>query len=92
MISNPFRCVHAAALITFGETVGTLALYTLLGKHDRAILTNISAEVSVSDRNCLLVPSKHCMHACMSSEEKRKKKLTKGSSLFNQCIITSCSL
>ncbi|KAG0043717.1 hypothetical protein BGZ83_011085 [Gryganskiella cystojenkinii] len=43
-ISNPFRSVHAAALVTFGETVGALALFTLLGKKDRAILTNINVE------------------------------------------------
>ena len=47
-ISNPFRCVHAAALITFGETVGGQAVFTLLGKKDRAILTNINAEVIIS--------------------------------------------
>ncbi|KAF9402049.1 hypothetical protein BGX21_011408 [Mortierella sp. AD011] len=44
-IRNPFRCVHAAALVLFGETVGGLALFTRLGKKDRAILTNINAEV-----------------------------------------------
>ncbi|KAG0345593.1 hypothetical protein BG004_003511 [Podila humilis] len=43
-VSNPFRRVHAGALVTFGETVGSLALFTLLGKKDRAILTNINAE------------------------------------------------
>ncbi|KAF9433100.1 hypothetical protein BGZ76_009890 [Entomortierella beljakovae] len=41
---NPFRCVHAAALVLFGETVGGLALFTRIGKKDRAILTNINAE------------------------------------------------
>ncbi|CAO3571391.1 unnamed protein product [Mortierella alpina] len=56
-ISNPFRCVHAAALITFGETVGTLALYTLFGKHDRAILTNISAEYVKISRGLLTASS-----------------------------------
>ncbi|KAF9191414.1 hypothetical protein BGZ51_007418 [Haplosporangium sp. Z 767] len=43
-ISNLFRSVHAGALITFGETIGGLALFTLLGKKDRAILTNINVE------------------------------------------------
>ncbi|KAF9380372.1 hypothetical protein CPB97_008384 [Podila verticillata] len=43
-ISNTLRCVHAAALITFGETVGTLTVLTWLGKKDRVILTNISCE------------------------------------------------
>ncbi|GJJ70532.1 hypothetical protein EMPS_02881 [Entomortierella parvispora] len=43
-VSNPFRSVHAGALVTFGETVGALALFTLLGKKDRAILTNIQVE------------------------------------------------
>ncbi|KAI8604990.1 hypothetical protein EDD21DRAFT_177428 [Dissophora ornata] len=52
-ISNPFRSVHAAALVTFGETVGSLALFTLLGKKDRAILTNISAEVIIFPRQNL---------------------------------------
>ncbi|KAG0201061.1 hypothetical protein BGX28_006057 [Mortierella sp. GBA30] len=56
-ISNPFRCVHAAALITFGETVGTLALFTQFGKHDRAILTNISAEYVKISRGLLTASS-----------------------------------
>ncbi|ORZ26978.1 hypothetical protein BCR41DRAFT_367962 [Lobosporangium transversale] len=56
-ISNPFRCVHAAALITFGETVGGLALFTLLGKKDRAILTNITAEYIKVSRGLLTASS-----------------------------------
>ncbi|KAF9362884.1 MAG: hypothetical protein J3Q66DRAFT_363787 [Benniella sp.] len=56
-ISNPFRCVHAAALITFGETVGSLALFTLLAKNDRAILTNISAEYIKVSRGLLTASS-----------------------------------
>ncbi|KAF9959821.1 hypothetical protein BGZ72_008739 [Mortierella alpina] len=43
-ITNPFRSVHAGALITFGETVGAIAFFTLLGKKDRAILTDIHCE------------------------------------------------
>ncbi|KAF9988037.1 hypothetical protein BGZ65_012992 [Modicella reniformis] len=56
-ISNPFRCVHAAALITFGETVGGLAVFTLLGKKDRAILTNINAEYIKVSRGLLTASS-----------------------------------
>ncbi|KAI1310505.1 hypothetical protein EDD11_003743 [Mortierella claussenii] len=56
-ISNPFRCVHAAALITFGETVGGLAIFTLLGKKDRAILTNINAEYIKVSRGLLTASS-----------------------------------
>ncbi len=90
MISNPFRCVHAAALITFGETVGTLALYTLFGKHDRAILTNISAEVIVV-LVILSIKCLHaCMHACMPGLEGENEKLTKKFLLsLTQNIITS---
>ncbi|KAI1311540.1 hypothetical protein EDD11_003456 [Mortierella claussenii] len=43
-ISNPFRRVHAGALVTFGETIGSFAVFTHLGKKDRAILTNLNAE------------------------------------------------
>ncbi|KAG0202271.1 hypothetical protein BGX28_005156 [Mortierella sp. GBA30] len=56
-ISNPFRCVHAGALITFGETVGGLAVFTLLGKKDRAILTNINAEYIKVARGLLTASS-----------------------------------
>ncbi|KAF8934902.1 hypothetical protein CPB97_010782 [Podila verticillata] len=56
-ISNPFRCVHAAALITFGETTGGLAVFTLLGKKDRAILTNINAEYIKVSRGLLTASS-----------------------------------
>ncbi|KAG0241165.1 hypothetical protein BGX31_001360 [Mortierella sp. GBA43] len=56
-VSNPFQCVHAAALITFGEMVGSLALITLLGKNDRAILTNISAEYVKVSRGLLTASS-----------------------------------
>ncbi|KAF9431083.1 hypothetical protein BGZ94_009469 [Podila epigama] len=56
-ISNPFRCVHAAALITFGETTGGLAVFTLLGKKDRAILTNISADYIKVSRGLLTASS-----------------------------------
>ncbi|KAF9581661.1 hypothetical protein BGW38_001242 [Lunasporangiospora selenospora] len=56
-ISNPFRCVHAAALITFGETVGALAVFSLLGKKDRAILTNINAEYIKVSRGLLTASS-----------------------------------
>ncbi|KAF9322408.1 hypothetical protein BG006_002418 [Podila minutissima] len=42
--SNTLKCVHAAALITFGETVGTLTVLTWLGEKDRVILTNINCE------------------------------------------------
>ncbi|KAF9101779.1 hypothetical protein BGX27_011333 [Mortierella sp. AM989] len=56
-ISNPFRCVHAAALITFGETVGGLAVFTMLGKKDRAILTNINAEYIKVSRGLLTASS-----------------------------------
>ncbi|KAK3843997.1 MAG: hypothetical protein J3R72DRAFT_419871 [Linnemannia gamsii] len=43
--SNPFKRVHEAALITFGETVGSLAFLTLLNHTtDIAVLTNISAD------------------------------------------------
>ncbi|KAF9437386.1 hypothetical protein BGZ76_000921 [Entomortierella beljakovae] len=56
-ISNPFRCVHAAALITFGETVGGLAVFTLLGKKDRAILTSINAEYVKVSRGLLTATS-----------------------------------
>ncbi|KAF9182707.1 hypothetical protein BGZ51_004493 [Haplosporangium sp. Z 767] len=56
-ISNPFRCVHAGALVTFGETVGGLAVFTLLGKKDRAILTNINAEYIKVSRGLLTASS-----------------------------------
>ncbi|KAF9186904.1 hypothetical protein BGZ51_001694 [Haplosporangium sp. Z 767] len=56
-VSNPFRCVHAAALVTFGETVGGLALLTLLGKKDRAILTNINVEYVKVSRGLLTASS-----------------------------------
>ncbi|KAG0318034.1 hypothetical protein BGZ99_005915 [Dissophora globulifera] len=56
-ISNPFRCVHAAALITFGETVGGLAVFTLLGKKDRAILTSINAQYIKVARGLLTASS-----------------------------------
>ncbi|KAG0001381.1 hypothetical protein BGZ80_006194, partial [Entomortierella chlamydospora] len=56
-IRNPFRCVHAAALVLFGETVGGLALFTRLGKKDRAILTNISAEYIKVSRGHLTATS-----------------------------------
>ncbi|KAI1319546.1 hypothetical protein EDD11_003816 [Mortierella claussenii] len=59
-ISNPFRCVHAAALITFGETVGSLALFTLLAKNDRAILINITAEYVKVSRGLLTASSIVC--------------------------------
>ncbi|KAF9422170.1 hypothetical protein BGZ94_008641 [Podila epigama] len=56
-VSNPFHCVHAGALVTFGETVGSLALFTLLGKKDRAILTNINAEYVKVSRGLLTASS-----------------------------------
>ncbi|KAI8921326.1 hypothetical protein DFJ77DRAFT_159519 [Powellomyces hirtus] len=56
-ISNPFRCVHAGALVTFGETVGGLAVFTLLGKKDRAILTTINAEYFKVSRGLLTASS-----------------------------------
>ncbi|KAF8928729.1 hypothetical protein EDD21DRAFT_405164 [Dissophora ornata] len=56
-ISNPFRSVHAAALVTFGETVGGLAVFTLLGKKDRAILTNVNAEYIKVSRGLLTASS-----------------------------------
>ncbi|KAG0368330.1 hypothetical protein BC939DRAFT_294313 [Gamsiella multidivaricata] len=56
-VSNPFRCVHAAALVTFGETVGGLALLTLLGKNDRVVLTNINAEYIKVSRGLLTASS-----------------------------------
>ncbi|KAG0354200.1 hypothetical protein BG005_006673 [Podila minutissima] len=56
-VSNPFQRVHAGALVTFGETVGTLALFTLLGKKDRAILTNINAEYVKVSRGLLTASS-----------------------------------
>ncbi|KAF9109742.1 hypothetical protein BGX27_007254 [Mortierella sp. AM989] len=56
-VRNPFRCVHAAALVLFGETVGGLALFTHLGKKDRAILTNINAEYIKVSRGLLTATS-----------------------------------
>ncbi|KAF9580239.1 hypothetical protein BGW38_003190 [Lunasporangiospora selenospora] len=56
-ISNPFECVHAAALITFGEMVGELALLSLLGKNDRAVLTNINTEYVKVSRGLLTASS-----------------------------------
>ncbi|KAG0328880.1 hypothetical protein BGZ99_004192 [Dissophora globulifera] len=56
-VSNPLRCVHAGALVTFGEIVGGLALFTYLGKKDRAILTNINAEYIKIARGCLTASS-----------------------------------
>ncbi|KAI8603988.1 hypothetical protein EDD21DRAFT_441522 [Dissophora ornata] len=56
-VSNPFRSVHAGALVTFGETVGGLAVFTYLGKKDRAILTNINAEYIKVARGCLTASS-----------------------------------
>ncbi|KAI9235153.1 MAG: hypothetical protein BYD32DRAFT_421859 [Podila humilis] len=56
-VSNPFQRVHAGALVTFGETIGTLALFTLLGKKDRAILTNINAEYVKVSRGLLTASS-----------------------------------
>ncbi|KAI7818526.1 hypothetical protein BC939DRAFT_291393 [Gamsiella multidivaricata] len=55
--SNRFKCVHAGALVTFGETIGGLALFTHLGKKDRAILTNINVEYIKAVRGLLTASS-----------------------------------
>ncbi|KAF9919679.1 hypothetical protein FBU30_010667 [Linnemannia zychae] len=56
--SNPFQRVHEAALITFGETVGSLALLTLLNHTtDMAVLTNISADYVKISRGLLTASS-----------------------------------
>ncbi|KAF8975793.1 hypothetical protein BGZ46_008849 [Entomortierella lignicola] len=56
-VRNPFRSVHAAALVLFGETVGGLALFTHIGKKDRAILTNVNAEYIKISRGRLTATS-----------------------------------
>ncbi|CAG8452293.1 7246_t:CDS:2 [Ambispora gerdemannii] len=43
-IHNPFNSIHAAALCTFGETIGGLAVFSQLSKKDRAIITRINCE------------------------------------------------
>ncbi|KAF9086183.1 hypothetical protein BGX29_008947 [Mortierella sp. GBA35] len=56
--SNPFKRVHEAALITFGETVGSLAFLTLLNHTtDIAVLTNISADYVKVSRGLLTASS-----------------------------------
>ncbi|KAF0380812.1 Thioesterase/thiol ester dehydrase-isomerase [Gigaspora margarita] len=49
-IHNPFNCIHAAALCTFAETIGGLAVLTKLTKNHRAIVTKINMEVVFSNR------------------------------------------
>ncbi|KAK3826916.1 MAG: hypothetical protein JOS17DRAFT_792166 [Linnemannia elongata] len=56
--SNPFQRVHEAALITFGETVGSLAFLTLLNHTtDIAVLTNINADYVKVSRGLLTASS-----------------------------------
>ncbi|KAF9126107.1 hypothetical protein BGW39_006865 [Mortierella sp. 14UC] len=56
--SNSFQRVHEAALITFGETVGSLAFLTLLNHTtDIAVLTNISADYVKVSRGLLTASS-----------------------------------
>lgn len=44
-IRNPFKSIHAAALVLFGETVGGLAVFSALKpKSDRAIVKRLSIE------------------------------------------------
>lgn len=41
---NPFKCQHAGALATFGETIGGLAVFSALKPKDRCILTALEAK------------------------------------------------
>ncbi|CAG8698770.1 12346_t:CDS:2, partial [Cetraspora pellucida] len=43
-IHNPFNSIHAAALCTFAETIGGLAVLTKLTRKHRAIVTRINME------------------------------------------------
>ena len=50
-IRNPFKSIHAAALVLLAETVGGLAVYTTLNsKKDRAIVLKIDCEYMKKSR------------------------------------------
>lgn len=55
-IRNPFRCVHAAALVLLGETVGGLAVFSELEHYPRvrAIVKQLSCEYQQKARGKLV--------------------------------------
>ncbi|KAI9312112.1 hypothetical protein BX666DRAFT_1866618 [Dichotomocladium elegans] len=54
---NPFRSTHAAALTTFAETIGGLALMSTIKPKDRAILISLRMEYKKKARGLLTASS-----------------------------------
>lgn len=56
-IRNPFRSIHAAALVLLAETVGGMTMFTQLQKKDRALVQNISCEYFKKSRGRVVADS-----------------------------------
>ncbi|CAG8539997.1 7506_t:CDS:2 [Scutellospora calospora] len=52
-IHNPFNSIHAAALCTFAETIGGLAVLSKITKQHRAIVTRINMEYFKKSRGLI---------------------------------------
>lgn len=68
-LRNPFRCIHAIALLNAAECAsGLCALYSIDGRKDKAIVTRVQGEFlkkakgSISAKARMDVPKRHGKH------------------------------
>ncbi len=57
-IRNPFKSIHAAALILLAETASGLCVYTVIGKGDRAIPGQITCNYFKKSRGRIVAECK----------------------------------
>ncbi|RIA96945.1 hypothetical protein C1645_753894, partial [Glomus cerebriforme] len=80
-IHNPFNSIHAAALCTFAETVGGLAVFSKLTDKDRAIVTKITIEYFKKARGLITATSHFNLGEISGQTEKECEVILKDEAL-----------
>ncbi|CAB4375165.1 hypothetical protein RhiirA5_422048 [Rhizophagus irregularis] len=80
-IHNPFNSIHAAALCTFAETIGGLAVFSKLTDKDRAIVTRINMEYFKKARGLITATSQFNLGEISGQTEKECEVILKNEAL-----------
>ena len=72
-IHNPFKSIHAAALVLLGETAGGLSVMSALEPEERFIVTGLSATYHAKARDTILASAKVDFNILKSLRQKKQK-------------------
>ncbi|KAG9303616.1 hypothetical protein G9A89_018512 [Geosiphon pyriformis] len=87
-IHNPFDSIHAASLCLFGETIIGLAVFSQLGKKDRAIVNRINCEYYKKARGLITATCSFKLDYVRRKEDRESFAILKNEKLETVAKIT----